>query len=130
MTEKNVPADLVSQIEVMERRSDEAELTGMDDGNEYTAINIVTKRKKGKNMLTGRLYGGYGLPDKYIGGGSMNYFGKENSFTVLGMANNISKYNFVSDDLVSASASDGGQTGSDFSVRSLDGISSGTISVK
>ena len=121
---RNVPADLVSQIEVMERRSDEAELTGMDDGNEYTAINIVTKRKKGKNMLTGRLYGGYGLPDKYIGGGSMNYFGKENSFTVLGLANNISKYNFVSDDLVSASASDGGQTGSDFSVRSLDGISS------
>lgn len=120
---RNIPADLVSQIEVMERRSDEAELTGIDDGNEYTAINIITKRKGGKNMLTGRVYGGYGLPDKYIGGGSLNYFGKEKTFTVLAMANNISKYNFVSDDLVSASASDGGQTNADFSVRSLDGIS-------
>ncbi|MGM9739067.1 MAG: outer membrane beta-barrel protein [Candidatus Cryptobacteroides sp.] len=121
---RNVPADLVSQIEVMERRSDEAELTGMDDGNEYTAINIVTKRKGDKEFLAGRIYGGYGIPDKYIGGGNLNYFGKERSLTVLGMANNISKYNFVSDDLVSASASDGGSNGSDFSVKSLDGISS------
>lgn len=120
---KNIPADLVSQIEVMDKRSDEAELTGMDDGDEFTAINIVTKTK-GKTMTSGRLYGGYGLPDKYIAGGSLNRLGRDRSLTVLGMADNISKYNFVSDDLVSASASDGSSSNdANFAVKSLSGIS-------
>jgi hypothetical protein len=36
---KNIPADLVSQIEVINQLSDNAELTGVDDGEGYTAIN-------------------------------------------------------------------------------------------
>ena len=40
---RNVPADMVKQIEVINRLSDEAQLTGVDDGNGHMAINIVTK---------------------------------------------------------------------------------------
>jgi len=54
---RNVPADMVKQIEVINRLSDAAQLTGVDDGEGYTAINIVTKRKKGSGMTTGRIYG-------------------------------------------------------------------------
>lgn len=120
---KNIPADLVSEVEVLDKRSDEAEMAGMDDGNDFTAINIVTKRKGGEGILSGRLYGGYGLTDKYIAGGSLNYLGKERSAALLGMANNISKYNFISDDLVSASSSNGSSVDGNFAVKSLAGIS-------
>lgn len=123
---RNVPADLISEIEVVNKVSDESELTQIDDGDNTAAINIVTKKAKtgGKgDMVSGRFYGGYGIPDKYIGGGSANWFGREQSATVLAMANNISRYNFVSDDLVSASSSDANTAGKDFSVQPLAGLS-------
>lgn len=121
---RNIPADLVSEVEVVNRLSDEAEMTGISDGDDYTAINIVTKKKPGKGAVTGRFYGGYGIPDKYIAGGSVNYFGQDRTAALLGMANNISKYNFVSDDLVSASSSGGGAVDGNFQVKPLSGLSS------
>ncbi len=121
---KNIPADLISEVEVLNKMSDEAEMTSISDGNDYTAINIVTKKGARDRMMAGRLYGGYGIPDKYIVGGSGNYFGKESSLTVLAMANNISRYNFVSEDLVSASSSGAGESGGSFSVKPLAGVSS------
>lgn len=121
---RNIPADLVNEVEVVNKLSDEGELTGMSDGEDFTAINIVTKKRQGKGAVTGRFYGGYGIPDKYIAGGSVNYLGEERSATVLAMANNISKYNFVSDDLVSASSSSGGTADGNFQVKPLSGLSS------
>lgn len=121
---RNIPADLVSEIEVVNKLSDEGEMTGISDGEDYTAINIVTKKRSGKGAVTGRFYGGYGIPDKYIAGASVNYLGEERTATLLGMANNISKYNFVSDDLVSASSSGGGSVDGNFQVKPLSGLSS------
>lgn len=121
---KNIPADLVSEIEVVNKLSDEAEMTSVSDGNDYTAINVVTKKRPGKGAVTGRFYGGYGIPDKYIAGGAVNYIGEKRTATLLGMVNNVSKYNFVSEDLVSASSSGGSTTNGNFQVKPLSGISS------
>lgn len=58
---RSIPADLVKQVEVINRLSDNAQLTGVDDGEGYTAINIVTKKKENKKgTLAGRVYGSYG----------------------------------------------------------------------
>lgn len=120
---KNIPADMIRQIQVVNKLSDQAELTGVDDGYGYTAINIVTKDEARNGALSGKLYGGYGLPDKYIAGGNLNWFGKEHSVSVLGMGNNISKYNFSSGSIVGGSTSDNSGSG-DFKVKALPGISS------
>ena len=40
MATKNLPADAVDKIQVYDRKSDQSMFTGIDDGNEETAINI------------------------------------------------------------------------------------------
>lgn len=127
---RNVPADLVKQIEIINKLSDSAQLTGVDDGEGYKAINIVTKRKPGQGLTTGRLYGSYGLSDmedhkhNYIAGGNANYFSDKKSISVIGMSNNISQFNFTSSDILSGSTGlDAAGSGS-FKVKALSGISS------
>ena len=76
----SLPAQSVKSVEVFNKLSDNAQLTGIDDGEGYKAINIVTKRKPGQGLTTGRIYGSYGLSDmeehkhNYIGGGNASYF--------------------------------------------------------
>ena len=126
---RNVPADMVKQIEVINRLSDEAQLTGVDDGEGYTALNIVTKRKKGAGLTTGRVYGSYGLSDNqdhrhnYIAGGNVSHFTDKRSISVIGMSNNISKFNFTNSDILSGSTGLDAGGGSSFKVKALSGIS-------
>ena len=126
---RNVPADMVKQIEVINRLSDEAQLTGVDDGDSYKAINIVTKRKKGTGLTTGRLYGSYGLSDQadhrhnYIAGGNMTYFSDKRTISVIGMSNNISKFNFTSSDIVSGATGLDASSDKSFNIKGLAGLS-------
>ena len=126
---RNIPADLVKQIEVINRLSDNAQLTGVDDGNGYKAINIVTKRKKGEALTTGRIYGSYGLSDmadhrhNYIAGGNATRFTDKRTISVIGMSNNISQFNFTSSDILSGSTGLDAGGKSQFKVKALSGIS-------
>lgn len=54
---KNIPAEVVDKIQVFDRLSDQAQLTGFDDGNSVKAINVVT-RSGIKNSQFGRMYAG------------------------------------------------------------------------
>lgn len=126
---RNIPADLVKQIEVINRLSDNAQLTGVDDGEGYKAINIVTKRKKGQGLTTGRLYGSYGLSDmtdhrhNYIAGGNATRFTDKRTISVIAMSNNISQFNFTSSDILSGSTGLDAGGKSQFKVKALSGIS-------
>ena len=48
-----LPADAIAAIEVFDKLSDEAELSGIDDGNSYKTINIVTHSKM-RTSITGK----------------------------------------------------------------------------
>lgn len=131
---RTVPADMVKQVEVINRLSDNARMTGVDDGEGYMAINIVTKRKKGDVMFAGRAYGSYGLSEppedknvlrnNYIAGGNISRFADKRTLNIVGMSNNISKFNFTSSDILSgASGLNEGSKG-EFNVKALSGISS------
>ena len=122
---RTIPADLVKQVEVINRLSDNAQLTGVDDGEGYTDINIVTKRKRGDSVLNGRLYGSLGAPRKsYITGGNISRFCDKNTLNIIGMSNNINKFNFASSDIVSGVTGLSENSGGEFNVKSLPGISS------
>lgn len=127
---RNVPADIVKQIEVINKLSDNAQLTGVDDGDGYKAINIVTKRKQGQGLTTGRIYGSYGMSDmedhkhNYIAGGNASHFSDKRSISVIGMTNNISQFNFTSADILSGCTGLDAAGGSSFKVKALSGISS------
>ena len=118
---RTVPADLVKQVEVIHKLSDNAQLSGVDDGEGYTVINVVTKRQKGNGTTAGRVYGNYGASDKtkvegrsgnnYIVGGNISRFADKKTVNVIGMSNNISKFNFSTSDILSGTSGLGESAG-------------------
>lgn len=106
----NIPVEIIDKIEFLDQRSDQAVLTGFDDGNTTKTINIITK-KEVKSGLFGRISGGYGTDNNYIATGSLNSFNGTRRTTVLGLTNNINQQNFSSDDLSGALGENGGQAG-------------------
>ena len=120
---KNLPADMIEDVEVFNKLSDEAELTGVDDGRGYTDINNRSKPDRRKGTI-GRLYGGNAFSDKYIAGGNINNFNSKCRLSVVGLANNISLHNFVTEDIVGATDEEGKNGHSNFVVKPMPGISS------
>lgn len=109
---RNLPADAIDRVEVLDQRSDQSRLTGFDDGNYTKTINIILKENS-KNGQFGRAYAGYGTDDRYSAGGSINVFKGDQKISILGLFNNINQQNFSSQDLagVTANASAGGAGG-------------------
>jgi hypothetical protein len=109
---KNLPAEIVDKIQVFDRMSDQAQLTGVSDGNEVKALNIVTKANM-RNGQFGRIYGGYGTDERYAAGGNVNIFNKDRRINLLGLFNNVNQQNFGAEDLlgVNGQANQGGRGG-------------------
>lgn len=134
---KNLPAEVIDKVQVFDKKSDQAQFTGFDDGNASKTINIVTKAQF-KNGVFGKAYGGYGYEDKYKGGATVNIFKGDRRITVLAQSNNINEQNFSSEDLVGVSGgSNGGRGGGrrgggnnasdNFSVGNQNGINTTSL---
>jgi hypothetical protein len=107
---KNLPAEVIDKVQVFDKKSDQSQFTGFDDGNASKTINIVTKAQF-KNGVFGKVYGGYGYEDKFKGGGTVNIFKGDRRITVLAQSNNVNEQNFSSEDLVGVSSSNSGGGG-------------------
>lgn len=121
---KNLPAEVVDKIQVFDRMSDQARLTGFDDGQSSRSINIKTKSGKA-NGVFGKVYAGYGTDDRYQAGFSYNKFKGNKRITLLGLSNNINQQNFASQDLVGIS-SGGGMRGGPGNMRGPGGYFEGS----
>lgn len=99
---KNIPADMIDQVQVFDKSSDQSQFTGFDDGNSKKTINIVTK-KQAMNGQFGKIYAGYGTNDRYNAGTTLNLFNGAQRLTILGMSNNINQQNFSMQDLFGGS---------------------------
>lgn len=112
---KSLPAQAVDRIEVYNKLSDAAEFSGMDDGEGYKAINIVTHANMRQGQF-GKLYAGYGYDadtktearNKYIVGGNVNLFQGDSRVSVIGLFNNVNQQNFSFEDIMGVSGSSGG----------------------
>ncbi len=107
---KNLPSEIVDKIQVFDRLSDQAQQTGIDDGNTIKALNIVTKSGI-KNGQFGRIYAGYGTDDRYAAGGNASFFKGDRRLSIVGNFNNINQQNFGSQDLLGVTSSGGGNRG-------------------
>lgn len=104
---KNLPAEAIDQVEVFNKLSDQAQFSGIDDGEGYKAINIVT-RPSMRTGVFGKISGTYGFNDKYSAGLSLNIFNKDGSrISITGLANNINQQNFSSEDILGISNNSG-----------------------
>ena len=113
-TLRNLPADIIDKIQVFDKLSDQAQLTGFDDGNTTKAINIVTKVDM-RNGNFGRIYAGYGTDDRYSAGGNVSFFNGDRRISFIGLMNNVNLQNFQTQDLLgvtnSGNRGGGGQRG-------------------
>jgi hypothetical protein len=107
---KNLPADVIDKIQVFDRLSDQAQLTGFDDGNSVKTVNIVTKSGI-KNGQFGRIYAGAGTDDRYSAGGNVSFFKGNRRLSFVGNFNNINLQNFSSQDLLGVTSTGGGGGG-------------------
>lgn len=98
MALRNLPAEVVDKIQLIDRLSDQAQFTGFNDGNTEKTLNIITKTGL-DNSRFGKVYAGYGTDNRYMTGGTVNLFAGKKRITLLGMANNINQQNFSSQDL-------------------------------
>ena len=94
MASKNIPADMVNKLQVIDRKSDLARLTGVDDGEDETVINLTVKKGM-NNGWFGTVTAGYGTDKRYLGNVIANYFKDGNQFTFTGNANNTNNVGFT-----------------------------------
>ena len=135
----SLPAQAVDRVEVFNKLSDNAEFSGMDDGEGYKAINIVTHSNMRQGVF-GKVYGGYGYqpnvdgaspdlgfkgesssepildggvtsPHKFNVGGNVNIFQGNSRISVIGMFNNVNQQNFSFEDILGVTGGGGGMGG-------------------
>lgn len=90
---KNIPADMINKLQVIDRKSDLARLTGVDDGDDETVINLSVKKGM-NNGWFGTVNAGYGTDERYAGNLMINHFRDGNQFTILGGGNNVNNLGF------------------------------------
>lgn len=84
---KNLPAKMVEKLQVLDKKSDMAMLTGFDDGEEETIINLQVKPGMKQGVFGNGFIGG-GNKDKYEGNAFVAATRNSTSITLLGGANN------------------------------------------
>lgn len=90
---KNLPAKMIDKLQVLDKKSDMAQMTGFDDGEEETVINLTVKPGM-KQGWFGNAYGGYGSKDRYEGNAMVNRFVNNDQITFMGGANNTNNMGF------------------------------------
>ncbi len=85
---KNVPVDMVERIKAYDKQSDLARVTGIDDGEEETVLDLTVKKGMEKGWF-GNADLGYGTEDRYAARAMLNRFNDSQQMSLLGNANNV-----------------------------------------
>ena len=109
---KSLPAEAVDRVEVFNKLSDQAEFSGMDDGEGYKALNIVTHRNMRQGQF-GKVYlgGGYDFENdefRYLAGGNVNIFHGDSRLSLIALFNNVNQQNFSFEDILGVNGGGGG----------------------
>lgn len=85
---KNIPVEMVDKVKTYDKKSDLARITGIDDGEEETVLDLTVK--KGMNQgVFGNVDLAAGTKDRYSARGMVNYFRESTQISVIGASNNI-----------------------------------------
>jgi Outer membrane protein beta-barrel family len=87
---KNLGAETISKVQVFNDKSEQAKLTGVDDGKKEKAINLELKEEYKKGAF-GKITGAVGTDSRMAVRGNYNRFNKTSQFSILGYGNNINE---------------------------------------
>ncbi len=85
---KNLNADAIKSVQIIDEESDDTRTTGIKDGEKSKIINLVLKEGK-KSGYFGKIGAGYGTNDRYSTNFDINRFTKSSQLAVFGNLNNI-----------------------------------------
>jgi hypothetical protein len=89
---KNLRADIVKEVEVFDKKSDQATFTGIDDGVKDKTINLKLKDNK-KRGYFGKVEAGGGLKDKFNNDIMLNAFQGKRKIAAYGIMSNTGQTN-------------------------------------
>ena len=107
---RNLPAEVISRIQVYDQQSEQSRFTGFSDGNEVKAMNFIT-RDAIKNAQFGKIYGGDGEDEHDRAGTILNAFAGKQRWSLMAMSNNVNEQNFSQEDLLGVMLSSSGPGG-------------------
>lgn len=84
---KNLRADMVDKMQVYDRKSDQASVTGIDDGVKIKTLNVKLREDK-KNGMFGKVSAGAGNKGLYNGQAMLNKFKGNYKLSVYGTTSN------------------------------------------
>lgn len=87
---QNLPADIVDKIQVVNKKSDQAEFSKVDDGQTEKVINLTLKKEK-KRGIFGSYRLGAGSNDSYDLGARIGGFRSATQAVAMGNYNNINR---------------------------------------
>jgi hypothetical protein len=87
---RNLNANMIQDVEVFNKKSDQAEFTGIDDGSKTKTINLKMKEDK-KNGYFGKVEAGSDLKKYYNNNAMANYFKGKKKFSAYGILSNTGK---------------------------------------
>lgn len=87
---RNLRGDMVDKVQLYDRRSDQAEFTGVDDGERMKTLNIKLKEDKKKGYF-GKVDAGAGSNDMYQGQAMFNRFNNRQRFSAFGTIGNTGR---------------------------------------
>lgn len=98
MAGKHLPTNMIDKLQVLDRLSDMARMSGFDDGEEETVINIQVKKDMRQGIF-GNAYGGLGRGikndnNRYETNAIVNQFKGKSQYTIVGGGNNTNNLGF------------------------------------
>lgn len=91
MAMKNLPSKLIKKLKSYDKKSDYSRITGIDDGEEETVLDLSVK-KGVKDGWVGNLDGAYGTEDRYSAKINVNRFMDNKFLSVIGSRNNVNDF--------------------------------------
>lgn len=87
---KNLPAEAIQKVQVFNDKTEQAKITGVDDGKKEKTINLELKEDAKKGGF-GKLKAGVGTDSRAEVRGNYNKFDPSHQFSVVGFGNNLNQ---------------------------------------
>lgn len=95
---KNLPADAIDKIQLIDDKTENSKKTGIDDGQRDKVINVTLKEDK-KHGWFGNMAAAGGTDQRYLGQFNMNHFDKTKQISIISLSNNINEAGFAYEDI-------------------------------
>ena len=90
---KNLPVEMIDKLKTYDKKSDLARITGIDDGEEETVLDLTVKKEMNTGWF-GNVDGAIGTKDRYSARGMINYFRGSTQVSLIGSMNNVNDQGF------------------------------------